>query len=290
MMKYVYTVLLSGICVSLLLIAMKSEASTPRDPVFNKDPNLSPEYVSRGSDKTPQQSRALYLDLMKRSLTDRLYENDEKARIASGDGHSWPSRAYTMIGLKRLDNLHFCIEDVLANNVPGDLIETGAWRGGATIFMRAVLKSHGVTDRLVWVADSFEGLPKPDPNYPADAGSKLHEETELAVSLPEVKKNFSRYGLLDNQVKFLKGWFKDTLPDAPIERIAVLRLDGDLYQSTMDGLNNLYPKLSSGGYCIIDDWGAVPVCRQAVLDYREKHGITEEIEIIDWGGVYWKKK
>jgi hypothetical protein len=114
---------------------MKSGASAHPDPVLNKDPGLAPEYVSKGFDKTPKQSRTLYLDLMKRSLTDLLYENDEKARIASGDGQNWPGRAYTMIGLKRLDNLHFCIEDVLANNVPGDLIETGAWRGGATIFM-----------------------------------------------------------------------------------------------------------------------------------------------------------
>ena len=114
---------------------MKSGASAHLGPVLNKDPGLAPEYVSKGFDKTPKQSRALYLDLMKRSLTDLLYENDEKARIASGDGQNWPGRAYAMIGLKRLDNLHFCIEDVLADNVPGDLIETGAWRGGATIFM-----------------------------------------------------------------------------------------------------------------------------------------------------------
>jgi len=195
-----------------------------------------------------------------------------------------------MIGLKRLDNLEFCIEQVITNGVVGDFIETGVWRGGATIFMRAVLKAYGVTDRCVWVADSFEGLPPPNTGkYPYDAGDRLHEATQLAVSLEQVKANFDRYGLLDNQVRFLKGWFRDTLPAAPIERLAVLRLDGDMYQSTMDALVNLYPKVSQGGYVIVDDYGAIPACRQAVNDYRSANGITEEIRDIDWTGIFWQK-
>jgi hypothetical protein len=195
-----------------------------------------------------------------------------------------------MIGLKRLDNLEFCIEEIIAKGVPGDLIETGAWRGGATIFMRAVLKAYGVTDRCVWVADSFAGLPPPDAGkYPHDAGDRLHEARELAVSLEQVKANFDRYGLLDDQVRFLKGWFRDTLPTAPIERLAVLRLDGDMYQSTMDALANLYPKVSQGGYVIVDDYSAIPACRQAVHDYRSANGITEEIRDIDWTGIFWQK-
>jgi len=195
-----------------------------------------------------------------------------------------------MIGLKRLDNLEFCIEQVVTNGVVGDLIETGVWRGGAAIFMRAVLKAYGVTDRYVWVADSFEGLPPPDMGkYPHDAGDSLHDARELAVSLEEVEANFERYGLLDDQVRFLKGWFRDTLPAAPIERLAVLRLDGDMYQSTTDALVNLYPKLSEGGYVIVDDYGAIAACRQAVNDYRSANAITEEIHDIDWTGIFWQK-
>ncbi len=206
------------------------------------------------------------------------------------EGRIWPLVAHTMIGLKRLDNLEFCIEQVVTNGVVGDLIETGVWRGGAAIFMRAVLKAYGVTDRYVWVADSFEGLPPPNTGkYPYDAGDTLHEARELAVSLEEVKANFERYGLLDNQVRFLKGWFRDTLPAAPIERLAVLRLDGDMYQSTMDALVNLYPKLSEGGYVIVDDYGAIPACREAVNDYRSANAITEEIHDIDWTGIFWQK-
>lgn len=206
------------------------------------------------------------------------------------EGRIWPLVAHTMIGLKRLDNLEFCIEHVITNGVIGDLIETGVWRGGATIFMRAVLKAFGVTDRYVWVADSFAGLPPPDTGkYPHDTGDRLHESRELAVSLEEVKTNFDRYGLLDDQVRFLKGWFRDTLPVAPIERLAVLRLDGDMYESTMDTLVNLYPKLSDGGYAIVDDYGAIPACRQAVNDYRSANAITEKIRNIDWTGIFWQK-
>ena len=206
------------------------------------------------------------------------------------EGRIWPRVAHTMIGLKRLDNLEFCIEKVITNGVPGDLIETGVWRGGATIFMRAVLKAYGVTDRCVWVADSFEGLPPPDTGkYPHDEGDTLYEARELVVSLEDVKANFDRYGLLDDQVRFLKGWFRDTLPAAPIDRLAVLRLDGDMYESTMDTLVNLYPKLSEGGYAIVDDYGAIPACRQAVHDYRSANSITEEIREIDWTGVFWQK-
>jgi O-methyltransferase len=206
------------------------------------------------------------------------------------EGRDWPLMADTMIGLKRLDNLQACIEDVISNNVPGDLIETGAWRGGATIFMRAALKAYGITDRTVWVADSFKGLPAPEPElYPADAELELHKHDFLRVSLEEVKANFSKYGLLDEQVSFLNGWFKDTLPEAPIEKLAIMRLDGDMYQSTMDAFVNLYPKLSVGGYVIIDDYNSVEACRQAVQDFRESNSITEEIQKIDWTGTYWQR-
>ena len=204
-------------------------------------------------------------------------------------GKIWPAYAHTMIGLKRLDNLQFCIETIIKDDVPGDLIETGVWRGGACIFMRAVLAVYGVDDRRIYVADSFEGLPKPDVDkFPADKGEKLSNHSFLKVSQDEVENNFEKYGLLDEKVVFLKGWFKDTLPTAPIERLAVLRLDGDMYSSTIDALNNLYPKLSVGGFCIIDDY-AGPGCKAAVNDFRSKHMIDSEIKEIDHTGIYWRK-
>jgi O-methyltransferase len=205
-------------------------------------------------------------------------------------GMEWPVEAETMIGLKRLDNLHACIETVISDQIPGDLIETGVWRGGACIFMRAALNTYGDQTRKIWVADSCEGLPKPDDRHPQDQGDTLWTFNHtLAVSLDQVKANFSRYGLLDERVRFLKGWFKDTLPRAPIERLAILRLDGDMYSSTMDALVSLYPKLSRGGFVIIDDYGAIETCREAVADFRESNKINDPILPIDQDAVYWRQ-
>jgi O-methyltransferase len=205
------------------------------------------------------------------------------------DGRGRPLSAESMIGRTRMRNLRFCVERIIADRVPGDLIETGVWRGGASIFMRGILAAYGVTDRRVWVADSFEGLPKPDPRYAADAGDPHHTfKSLLAVSLDDVRANFEKYGLLDDQVRFLKGWFRDTLPLAPIERLAVLRLDGDMYGSTIEALEPLYPKLSRGGYLIVDDY-ALSGARKAVEDYRAANGITDPVNEIDWTGAFWRK-
>jgi O-methyltransferase len=235
----------------------------------------------------PHSGTLLYLDLLKKCLTRSIFPErttyDPATRThmpfdatLRAVGRDWPEEAETMIGLRRLDSLQWCVLDVLERGVPGDLIETGVWRGGATILMRAVLKAYGDT-RLVWVADSFEGLPRPDPSrYPADEGVRYHEREELAVSLETVQQNFARYGLLDDQVRFLPGWFRETLPAAPIERLAVLRLDGDMYESTIVALDALYPRLSPGGYVIVDDYKLVR-CRAAVDDFRVAHAIHEEL-------------
>jgi O-methyltransferase len=204
-------------------------------------------------------------------------------------GKVLPAYADTMIGLKRLNNLQLCVETAIRDGIPGDLIETGVWRGGACIFMRAILAAHGIRDRKVFVADSFEGLPKPDADaYPVDRGDTHHLKRHLAISQEDVARNFEKYGLLDEQVVFLKGWFKDTLPSAPIRKLAVLRLDGDMYGSTMDALDNLYPKLASGGFCVIDDYG-LRGCKQAVDDFRQGHAINAKLEEVDWTGRFWRK-
>src|ERR1051326_107945 len=197
--------------------------------------------------------------------------------------------AHTMIGRKRLDNIQHCIETVIEENIPGDVIETGIWRGGAAIFMRGVLAAHGVTDRIVWAADSFGG--GPPPSHPEDVGFDLSARKYpfLAVSLDEVSDLFRKYGLLDDQVKFLKGWFKDTLPGAPVESLSVLRLDGDLYESTMDALNPLYHKVSEGGVVIVDDYHSCPPCRRAVDEFRASHRISDAMIAIDEQSIFWRK-
>ena len=239
----------------------------------------------------------LYLDLLKGVLTRVLFPDRSRTAGGEGDfdrdkrenGMDWPSQAETMIGLKRLDNLEFCVADVVRRGVPGDLIETGVWRGGATIFMRAVLEAYGDPDRVVWVADSFQGLPEADPSRQTDVEDALWQYSELAVSLEEVRGNFERYGLLDERVRFLPGWFDKTLPAAPIERLSVMRLDGDMYDSTMVALESLYPKLSTGGFTIIDDYGAIRGCKEAVDEFRTRQGIEDPMYTIDWTGTFWRK-
>lgn len=203
-------------------------------------------------------------------------------------GWDCPSRAFTMIGLKRLRNFRWLIGRAIEDGVTGDIMETGVWRGGASIMARATLRAWGETDRRVVAADSFEGLPPPDPAYGQDAQSHLHEHAELAVGLETVKANFAKFGLLDAQVVFLKGWFRDTMPNAPVSRLAVLRLDGDMYESTLDPLQHLYDRLSVGGWVIVDDY-FIPACKAAVSDFLGVRGVSPAIHDIDGMGVYFQK-
>jgi len=246
----------------------------------------------------------LYLELIKRVLTNTLFQSEpdpnqdnEFRYVNEFISHYINGPAVSMMPIARFDNLRSCIEDVIARGVPGALIETGVWRGGATIFMRAVLCAHGVTDRTVWVTDSFEGLPTPDAEkFPIEArahGGTVMRETYhyFAVGIEEVKRNFAAFGLLDDKVQFLKGWFKDTLPNAPTGPLAVMRLDGDYYESTMDSLTNLYDRLSVGGYVIMDDYGedSWTYCRRATDEFRLARGIDEPMIRVDSKCYYWRR-
>jgi hypothetical protein len=246
----------------------------------------------------------LYIDLLKRSLTNTIFRDEPDANqddtvryVAEAITHYQKSPAISMLPLARFDNLQFCITDIIQSGVRGDLVETGVWRGGATIFMRAMLKIYNVTDRVVWAADSFEGLPEPDADrFPLEAkafksAAMTKYYNHLAVGIEEVRRNFEAYGMLDDQVKFLKGWFKDTLPSAPIESIAVLRLDGDYYESTRDALSNLYDKVSIGGYLIIDDYGEDhwTYCRKAVDEFRLERQIADAMVRVDKPCAFWRK-
>ena len=267
--------------------------------------------------------REEYLELLKRALTGQLINEEEhwhdfsstgsgvKSSVLKGvqsilrlmrmklvvmdtedirmQGRTWPRLATTMIGMDRLNNFQACIKTVIDERIAGDIIETGVWRGGASILARACVKAYGDSDRSVWVADSFEGLPKPDSDqYPVDSGDQLWRYSELAVSMEDVKSAFRRYGLLDEKVQFVKGWFKDTLHEIPARKFAVIRLDGDLYESTMDSLKALYNRLSPGGFAIIDDYD-LDTCRRAVDDFRSENGIHDSLQVIDWTGRFWRK-
>ena len=206
------------------------------------------------------------------------------------EGLDWPAYAKTMIGFKRLTNIENCLRTIKEDGIKGDLIETGVWRGGAVIFMKAVLNELEISDKKVWVADSFQGVPEPKKKFAIDKLSKLHKQRILKVSKEEVENNFRQYELLDDQVKFIEGWFDETLPKAPIEKLSLLRLDGDLYESTIIALESLYPKLAIGGFIIIDDFNAFQFCKKAVLDYRLANDINETMIEIDKEAIFWRKE
>jgi O-methyltransferase len=241
--------------------------------------------------------RRLYTDLLIKSLANAIYGDppvgpwlphvfDPKLRQT---GEDWPSLAHSMVGLERLGSLRDLTQMVLDEKIPGDFIETGVWRGGCCILMKGVLAANQVRDRKVYVADSFAGLPHPDAAYPADHASQLYTCPELAVPVEQVRANFAAYGLLDDSIIFVPGYFQDTLPTLRAGPFALIRLDGDMYESTIVALDALYPRLSAGGVVVIDDYGAIEACKQAVIDYRARHAIDAPIHQVDWTGVWWRK-
>ncbi|MFL9893311.1 TylF/MycF/NovP-related O-methyltransferase [Paraburkholderia sp. RL17-381-BIF-C] len=217
----------------------------------------------------------------------------EPSRMAHALNHMHQeSRRLTMCDDVLLDNVVELARVVIDERVPGDFIETGVWRGGVTILMRAALTAFGGVGRGVWVADSFAGLPAPDPV--TDLRDAIWHHLMRAVGLlrsdlATVREAFARVGLLDRRVRFLPGWFADTLPDAPIERLALMRLDGDWYESTRVALESLYPRLSPGGFVIVDDYGLPTGCARAVDEYRSAHRIDAPLMRVNAQAVYWRK-
>lgn len=236
--------------------------------------------------------KKLYTELLKSALINRLYAGVPKFPDANIDPASPALIGWD--GYRRMSMMECLFDCVLADDVPGDLVEAGVWMGGMTIFFAGLLQANGASERAVWNLDSFEGIPlKGDmelEKYPEDRPWAEVWEGKHNCSLQEVKTNFERFGLLNDNVRFVKGLFKDVLPNSPIERIAVLRIDADLYLSTLQALEFLYPRLSPGGYVVFDDWKFEPV-RRAIGHFREEHGIRA---IMQFGDTldpipYWQK-
>ena len=274
----------------------------------------------------PEPIRSRYLSLLKHSLANMLYPElelqiqhleagagglsgtalerfqrdiierrpDEYARLMTGKAQGTaPIRfAHTMIGHFRLSNIERCAEQVIAEEIPGDFLEAGVCKGGAAIFMRALQVAHGAGERRTWVVDSFQGVPPSNASADAGYGLRLEEsyQPSLACSESAVREHFRRYDLLDSNVRFLPGWLADTLPSADTGPLAILRVDVDLYSSTKECLDLLYDRVSPGGFVIVDDYGFLPCCRDAVDDFRRLRGIEEPMSWIDGSGIYWRKR
>ncbi|MDD5544352.1 MAG: macrocin O-methyltransferase [Acidobacteriia bacterium] len=213
-------------------------------------------------------------------------EPDKQLRERRNLGRDQPFFGFTMVGRKRLDNFEYCIRTAITESIEGSIVECGVWRGGASILAKAVLEDLK-SNKELWLCDSFEGLPPPQCEQ--DRGYDFTPWNDyLGVSQDIVRRNFQLFGLLDERVKFLKGFFGETLRGAPIEKICVLRLDGDLYESTWQCLESLYPKVAPQGFIIIDDYKTLEPCRQAVHDYIRRENLRPEIRQIDGMGVYWR--
>lgn len=289
--------------------------------------NIYLRYPNRTNNAQPNY-QIPYLNLLKKSLLNELYLDNElriiylKRCLNQGDSYSKEvlhnittyfsdtfnelrkarfegyflernienvGHSHTMMGRLRLDSLHQCLDHIRLQQVPGDFIECGVWKGGGCIFMTGYLKTYEMKDRKIYIADSFDGLP--EPTMTQDMGMDLSKDIapELAIPLDMVEQNFRNYDLLDDSVHFIAGWFKDTLTNSKIDKLALLRLDGDYYESTKDILIALYDKVVVGGIIIVDDYALKP-CKDAVLDFFAERG--EQIpryETIDWTGIWWYK-
>jgi len=272
---------------------------------FGDGLTAAPSPRATGPADDAESLRVAYLDLLKLSLCDvtstrttsvaRTMTGHVMSRELEGEdlrmrtaGMDWPLHGMTMVGLARLSDLQRCVESVIDDDVPGDLIETGSWRGGASMLMRATLDSLGATDRTLWVCDSFQGFPERETTEQYDLSADLAACDFLSIPLEEVRSSFARLGLADG-VEFVPGFFDQTLPGLAGRQWSVIRLDGDTHDATRLALDVLYPGLAPGGYLVVDDYRQLEECSRAVDEFRLAHGIEDEIEHIDWNGVRWRR-
>ncbi len=284
---------------------MRAASSNDPAPMMDAQAHLAGAREPRaaGAAADVEALRAAYLDLLKLALCDlagtstvsvgAMADGTVMSRELRGDelrlraaGMDWPLQGLTMVGLGRLDDLQACVESVIADGVEGDLIEAGAWRGGASILMRATLDAVG-DERTVWVADSFAGFPEAD--APDDGSLDLRDFDFLAAPLEDVRASFARLGYED-RVRFVPGFFEQTLPPLADRRWAIVRLDADTYEATRLALRCLYPGLSVGGHLILDDYGSFEGCRRAVDEFRAEHAIAEPIEVVDSTCARWRRE
>lgn len=229
---------------------------------------------------------------MKKVILNSIY-NDGPWII---DGSSWPpGKALTMVGMRRLNNIYMIIRRIIENNINGDIIEAGCWRGGAMMFARTILNAYNQKNRKVYMSDSFSGIPPmTDSKYEKDKAA--HKLDILNKNPVEDVYKMLKILNLESSTIVVKGFFNETLDKIPARSFSLIRLDGDTYISTMQAITSLYPKLSIGGYIIIDDYLDWVGCKDAISDYRKKHKIEEEIiEVFHEKGeikrgVYWEKK
>jgi hypothetical protein len=202
---------------------------------------------------------------------------------------------YSMTTVERMYSLYNAVHNVLNNNIGGDFVECGVWRGGSAMMIALILKEQKIKERKIYLYDTFEGMSEPTEKDLAHTGEKAefllkqneHNKEESVwclADLADVKRNMALTGIESDQMIFVKGKVEDTIPNTIPEQIALLRLDTDWYESTKHELIHLYPKLIKKGILIIDDYGHWKGCKEAVDEYFAQHKIHLMLNRIDYTG------
>lgn len=204
---------------------------------------------------------------------------------------------YTMTSPERVFALCDAVRHVVRNQIPGDLVECGVWRGGSTMAMLKTLSANSCDSRLIWLYDTFEGMSEPGQNdvdcYGQTADRLLEQSAEnrtaadsvwCEASLDDVRTNVSSCAYPQNHLNYIVGKVEQTIPASLPDKIALLRLDTDWFDSTWHELVHLYPRLVPGGILIIDDYGHWQGCREAVDQYLQQHAPNLLLCRIDYTG------
>lgn len=187
-------------------------------------------------------------------------------------------RPYTMTSVDRQLAVIHAVQHILRQNIAGSIVECGVWRGGSSMAAALTLKAAGVTDRDLYLFDTFEGMPPPtDVDRTADGkhasehlaqDPKKRDSVWAVAGLDDVRRNMGSTGYPVGRPTYIRGKVEETIPSqVPTGPIALLRLDTDWYESTKHELDHLFPRLASGGILIVDDYGHWAGARKAVDEY-----------------------
>lgn len=203
-------------------------------------------------------------------------------------------KSFTMTSEERMYAMYKATEYVSKNNIAGDIVECGTWKGGSAMISAIKLKKNGDMKRKFYLYDTYEGMTYPTDKDISYSGGTAKEKWKTynkgdknlwcCASLKEVKGNMLSAGYPENQMVFIKGKVEETIPNTLPKSISILRLDTDWYESTYHELVHLFPLLSKGGVLIIDDYGHWKGAREATDKYFEENNIPMLLSRIDYTG------
>jgi hypothetical protein len=234
------------------------------------------------------------LNALFRKFGYKLLKDNEKEEYAEFYDLYLRCKPYTMTSIDRMFALYKGVEYIVKNNIPGDFVECGVWKGGSSMLIALTLLKFGVTDREIWMYDTYEGMSEPGENDKDILGTQAEEllkkaSKEVSESvwcysgLEEVKSNLMTAGYPAENIHFIKGKVEDTIPGSvPSGLISLLRLDTDWYESTKHELTYLFPLLVKAGVLIMDDYGHWVGAKKAVDEYINENNITIHLIKVDY--------